>query len=75
MLIFAENHAAVETNVNTEGYEVRQLELNGSTALLAVKDGETTVVWQQDNKALYLTISENVETALQVVTGVRRIIK
>ncbi|MGI6235781.1 MAG: DUF4367 domain-containing protein [Christensenellales bacterium] len=75
VLIFAENHAAVETNVNTEGYEVRQLELNGSTALLAVKDGETTVVWQQDNKALYLTISENVETALQVVTGVRRIIK
>lgn len=72
-LIFHENDEDVKSNIDTEGYEVKTIELNGQTALLAVKEGRSVVIWQAEKKFLYLTIPENEEIALKVAKGVKRI--
>jgi hypothetical protein len=72
-LIFHENDEDVKSNIDTEGYDVKTIELNGHVALLAIKEGKSVVVWQVEKKFLYLTIPENEEIALKVAKGVKRI--
>jgi len=72
-MTYHENDALVESNLDTEGYEVREIELNGRVAILAVKEGGSIVVWQEDNRSFYLFITEDSATALDVVRGVRKI--
>lgn len=72
-LIFHENDEGVESNIDTEGYEVKTIELNDRVALLATKKGRSVVIWQAEKRFLYLTIPENEEIALKVAKGVRRI--
>ncbi len=73
MLSFTENNPSVESNEDTENYEIKEIDLKGNKALLAVKEGKSKVIWQSADCFMVLTISENAETALKVAQSVRRV--
>lgn len=73
ILIFSENAIQVESNINTEGFQVRTIQVNGSTGLLATKPEETTLVWYETDRYFALWAVEPVETAIQIAEGVVRI--
>lgn len=73
MLSFTENDPSVESNEDTENYEIIEIDLKGNKALLTVKEGKSKVIWQSADCFMVLTISENAETALKVAQSVRRI--
>lgn len=73
IMIFSENDLSVGMNIDTEGYEIKEIEINHHSALLAHKKGRTHIVWQETDRMMVLTISENTETALKVAQSVRRI--
>ncbi len=59
--------------ISTRNAAIDVIELNNHAALLAAKEGKSTVVWQEDNKSFILSISEDADTALKVVKNIRRI--
>lgn len=73
IMYFDEDDLTVEANIDTEGYKTEEININGNTALLAYKEGKTTIVWQEPDRILTLMVDENVETALKVVESVQRI--
>lgn len=73
IMYFDENNITVEGNIDTEGYDIKEIEVNGHTALLAFKEGKSKVIWQTENRMLVLTITEDAKTALKIAQSVRRI--
>jgi hypothetical protein len=72
-MMFSENDANVEANIDAEGYAFSEVDLNGQMALLAQKKGKSTVVWRQENKLMMLTITEDANTAMNIARSVTRI--
>lgn len=73
IMYFDENDITVEGNIDTEGYDIKEIKINGHTALMAFKEGKSKVIWQTEDRMMVLTITEDVETALKVAQSVRRI--
>ena len=70
ILRFNENDRSVESNIDTEGYEVREIEIHGQSALLATKEGKSKIVWSEADRYFVLTITEVAETAIKIAQSV-----
>lgn len=73
LLRFSENEGTVVGNIDTEGYAIKEIQLYGTKALLADKEGKSKVIWHQDGKILTITIDDTAEIALDVAKGVKRV--
>ena len=70
MMRFNENDQSVESNIDTEGYEVREIEIHGQSALLATKEGKSKIVWSEADRYFILTVTEDAETAIKIAQSV-----
>lgn len=70
MLHFNESGSTTEINIDTEGYEIKDISLNDSKAVLAYKDGKSKIVWHVADKILMLTIEEEPQTAIDIAQSV-----
>ncbi len=72
-LIFSENDANVEANIDTEGYEISEVEINGQKAMLAYNGEKSTIVWNQNDKILLITVTELPEVVIKIAQSVIKI--
>ncbi|MEG2273161.1 MAG: DUF4367 domain-containing protein [Acinetobacter sp.] len=73
LLRFAEMSLEAETNIDTEGFDVRPVQINGATGLLAENLDTTTIVWSTSDCYFILNMNGSAETAKQVAESVIRI--
>ena len=66
ILRFNENDRSVESNIDTEGYEVWEIEIHGRPAQLAAKEGKSKLVWSEADRFFILTVTEDAETAIKI---------
>lgn len=71
-LRFSEYELGVETNINTEGLEVREIRPHGASGLIASKEGYSLLLWPMSEKYLILDITENTDIATQIAESVLR---
>ncbi|MGI6233982.1 MAG: DUF4367 domain-containing protein [Christensenellales bacterium] len=73
MLDFSEYSGTVVTHTDTEGYTLSEIELNGTIATLAEKEGKTKLIWAIADRYFILIITENAETAIKIAKSVEYI--
>ncbi len=73
ILCFAEMSLEAEVNIDTEGFDVSPVQINGVTGLLAKNSDTTTIVWSTSDCYFILNVNESAETAKQVAESVVRI--
>lgn len=72
-ILFTEYNLDVETNLNTEGFTIEEIEINGFKGILAYKEGKTNMLWPCSDKYFVLHITENRDVAMKIAQSVVRI--
>lgn len=70
ILRFYENDEGVEGNIDTENYELSNIEIRGLPVLLATKAGKSRVVWSEGNRLFVIMITEDADTAIRIAQSV-----
>jgi hypothetical protein len=73
LLDFTEYTADSYVNIDTEGAEVRKIEMNGMPAIFSTKGDRVTVAWSDDDRYFVLVFEGDADTAMQIVKSVRKI--
>ncbi len=70
---FDELSEDTETGLDTENASLSDCTVNGQTALVVEKDGETTIVWSEDEKYFIVCSSLSQDETLRVAESVKLI--
>lgn len=72
-IVFIEHSLDGESNINSEGYTVEEVEINGAKGIISHKAGYSIIVWSNTEKAFTLSITEDYDIALAVARSLVRV--
>ncbi len=72
-MVFREYGLDSESNINSEGYTVQEVEINGAIGIISHKAGYSIIVWSNTEKAFTLSITEDYDIALTVARSLVRV--
>ena len=72
-LLFREYDLEGESNINSEGYTVEEVQINNMASIMSYKDNHTIIAWANTEKAFTLSITEDRDIALAVAQSIIRI--
>ena len=70
---FCEMALQVESNIDTEGFSVKPVQINGASGLIATSASEATVIWATTDRYFLLRANCTKEEAIQIAEKVVRI--
>ncbi len=73
LLRFSEFELIAESNINSEGYTVEEVDINGAKGVMSWKEGYTIMVWPASDRFFMLDVTENRDIALNIARSVIRI--
>lgn len=73
LLRFSEMSLRIEANINTEGFRIRPVQINGRAGFLAENVNETIIVWSVTDRCFILSVQGTEALALQLAQSVVRI--
>lgn len=71
LIDFSENDSSNNVEVDTENASVKTVLVNGHKGTLAVKNSQTTVVWNMDHHIFVICTEENAEETMKIAQSVK----